>query len=592
MKDLLSKKVQDTRLDLVEEGGAGETKESDLLLIMHLPLLECFFIVCAPRVGELQTAETAANSAAQTPAMTPAMTPRKTLERAESSGRPSLSSAVRSGDEPQAAAPQLQVSVPRASLFAPSSELQFYYDFASRHRRLLNVCCRQQPSLLKSVTGAFHSLVWHPAKILDFDIRRKYFKSEMKKLAMKQRQANPASSMASLRLYVRRESIFEDSYAQLERYAVQDWKNKLHVKFYGEEGLDAGGLSREWFLLLSREDLQPVLRAVQAGGQQPCGVSTQQVQLLEPGPPVVLQVRGPLRGQGPPRRTAPGRILRQAHADAHAGQGAQLPRPGERGHGVLQQPGVDAAEQHRGSAGRPDLQHGRATSSAAWRWSTSSPTAATCPSPTPTSWTFIHRITDFILTRSVQRQVDAFLQGFRELIPPALLIFNEHELELLLCGLPQIDLHDLQAHIEYRGYTVKDQTIQWFWQIAHDMSQQEKALLMLFVTGTSKIPLEGFKALQGANGINPFTIQKAEGVDTLPLAHTWYASSLTPPLPLMCSTLHLHLHLPSSLMVDCPLCFLERSFNTLDLPEYSSQDAMRSKVMYAIKEGSQGFGFR
>jgi len=71
---------------------------------------------------------------------------------------------------------------------------------------------------------------------------------------------------------------------------------------------------------------------------------------------------------------------------------------------------------------------------------------------------------------------------------------------------------------------------------------------------TSRIPLEGFKALQGANGVNPFTIQKGEGLDALPISHT--------------------------------------CFKTLDLGEYTSLEAMRSKVMYAIKEGSQGFGFR
>ena len=133
---------------------------------------------------------------------------------------------------------------------------------------------------------------------------------------------------------------------------------------------------------------------------------------------------------------------------------------------------------------------------------------------------YIDCMADFILTRSIQRQIDAFLSGFREMIPSSLLIFNENELELLLCGLPDIDLHDLQNNIEYRGYKPADQTVQWFWQIAHDLTQQEKALLMLFVTGTSKIPLEGFKALQGANGVNPFTIQKGDGTDALPISHT------------------------------------------------------------------------
>ena len=42
------------------------------------------------------------------------------------------------------------------------------------------------------------------------------------------------------------------------------------------------------------------------------------------------------------------------------------------------------------------------------------------------------------------------------------------------------------------------------------------------VTGTSKIPLDGFKALQGTNGITRFQIQRASGVDRLPAAHTCF----------------------------------------------------------------------
>ena len=75
-------------------------------------------------------------------------------------------------------------------------------------------------------------------------------------------------------------------------------------------------------------------------------------------------------------------------------------------------------------------------------------------------------------------------------------IFNDHELELLISGLPEIDIDDLRANTEYAGYTAASQTIQWFWNIVREMSKQELALLVQFVTGTSKVPLEGFKALQ------------------------------------------------------------------------------------------------
>jgi hypothetical protein len=40
--------------------------------------------------------------------------------------------------------------------------------------------CRQTPALVQ-VGRTFHALLWHLKNILDFSIRRRYFKSELKK---------------------------------------------------------------------------------------------------------------------------------------------------------------------------------------------------------------------------------------------------------------------------------------------------------------------------------------------------------------------------------------------------------------------------
>lgn len=159
------------------------------------------------------------------------------------------------------------------------------------------------------------------------------------------------------------------------------------------------------------------------------------------------------------------------------------------------------------------------------------------------------------LTTAIQPQIDAFLAGFHELIPPALIsIFTENELELLMCGLPDIDLEDLKANSEYTGYAESSAVIQWFWRAAMSFSQEDKARLVQFITGTSKVPLEGFKALQGMNGPQKFNIHKAySDQDRLPSAHT--------------------------------------CFNQLDLPEYDSYERLRQKLLCAITEGSEGFGF-
>ena len=82
--------------------------------------------------------------------------------------------------------------------------------------------------------------------------------------------------------------------------------------------------------------------------------------------------------------------------------------------------------------------------------------------------------------------------GGQELIT----IFNDLELELLISGLPEIDVGDLRANTEYSGYAAASRVIQWFWECVDEMGKQDRALLVQFVTGTSKVQLDGFRGLQ------------------------------------------------------------------------------------------------
>lgn len=59
------------------------------------------------------------------------------------------------------------------------------------------------------------------------------------------------------RIHVNRETIFEDSYVQLSKHSNLELKKRLVVRFDGEQGLDYGGLSREYFTLLSNELFNP-----------------------------------------------------------------------------------------------------------------------------------------------------------------------------------------------------------------------------------------------------------------------------------------------------------------------------------------------
>jgi len=112
---------------------------------------------------------------------------------------------------------------------------------AEKHRRLLNVFIRQNPSLLEKSL----SMMLKVPRLIDFDNKRAYFRARI-------RQQHDQHPSAPLRISVRRAYVLEDSYNQLRMRPTQDLKGRLTVQFQGEEGIDAGGLTREWYQLLSR----------------------------------------------------------------------------------------------------------------------------------------------------------------------------------------------------------------------------------------------------------------------------------------------------------------------------------------------------
>ncbi|XP_073727554.1 E3 ubiquitin-protein ligase NEDD4-like isoform X4 [Misgurnus anguillicaudatus] len=158
-------------------------------------------------------------------------------------------------------------------------------------------------------------------------------------------------------------------------------------------------------------------------------------------------------------------------------------------------------------------------------------------------WRFVNR---------VQKQMNAFLEGFTELIPIDLIkIFDENELELLMCGLGDVDVNDWRQHTIYKnGYCPNHPVIQWFWKAVLLMDAEKRIRLLQFVTGTSRVPMNGFAELYGSNGPQLFTIEQWGTPDKLPRAHT--------------------------------------CFNRLDLPTYESFDDLREKLLMAV-ENAQGF---
>lgn len=136
---------------------------------------------------------------------------------------------------------------------------------------------------------------------------------------------------------------------------------------------------------------------------------------------------------------------------------------------------------------------------------------------------YVNLVCQMKMTGSIQKQLDAFLSGFYEIIPKSLIsMFNEQELELLISGLPDVDIDDLANNTEYKSYTKTSPQIQWFWRALRSFEPEDRAKFLQFVTGTSKVPLQGFATLEGMNGVQKFSIHMdSRGGDRLPAAHTW-----------------------------------------------------------------------
>ncbi|KAJ2999396.1 hypothetical protein HDV02_003014 [Globomyces sp. JEL0801] len=130
-------------------------------------------------------------------------------------------------------------------------------------------------------------------------------------------------------------------------------------------------------------------------------------------------------------------------------------------------------------------------------------------------------IAEWRIQKRVNDQLQAFSEGFHELIPKELInVFDERELELLIGGISDIDLDDWKKNTEYRGFKEEDDTIVMFWKAVASFDSEKKSRLIQFVTGTSRIPVNGFKDLQGSDGPRRFTIEKTGEINSLPKAHT------------------------------------------------------------------------
>ncbi|CAD5215942.1 unnamed protein product [Bursaphelenchus okinawaensis] len=161
---------------------------------------------------------------------------------------------------------------------------------------------------------------------------------------------------------------------------------------------------------------------------------------------------------------------------------------------------------------------------------------------------FISLMLKWKIEKNVEDQLKAFLGGLFSVVDREFLkIFESSELHHVLSGSVEIDLNDWRKNTEYKGgFSDTHPVIRWFWQFLFELNNSERLQLLQFVTGTTTIPHEGFKALRGSDGLKKFTIHRWGDSNSLPRAHT--------------------------------------CFNRLDLPCYPSFTLLKEKIRLAMTE--------
>lgn len=72
--------------------------------------------------------------------------------------------------------------------------------------------------------------------------------------------------------------------------------------------------------------------------------------------------------------------------------------------------------------------------------------------------------------------------------------------QLIIGGLGKIDLGDWKANTRLKHCVADSNIVRWFWQAVESFDEERRGRLLQFVTGSTRVPLQGFKALQGGCG--------------------------------------------------------------------------------------------
>jgi hypothetical protein len=137
---------------------------------------------------------------------------------------------------------------------------------------------------------------------------------------------------------------------------------------------------------------------------------------------------------------------------------------------------------------------------------------------------YIRKKTYFEIVGGREKQMEELRSGFYEIVDSSLIgIFNEQELKELVEGLTAINVDDWERHSIFKGFTSeeKERYKEWFWKAVISFSDEQRAKLLQFITGSSRVPIDGIARLFRCNKDRLFIIERSrDGRGSLPTSRT------------------------------------------------------------------------
>lgn len=354
------------------------------------------------------------------------------------------------------------------------------------------------------------------------------------------------------RIEVSREDIFEVSYQQVMNMRTRDLRKRLMIKFKDEDGLDYGGLAREWLYLLSHEMLNPYYGLFQYSREDVYTLEVNPASSINPEHMSYFHFVGRIVGMAvfhghyiDAGFTLPFYKQLLGRSCTVDDMGAVDPEMHSSLKWILEHDVTGVIDDHTFS-----IEH---NSFGKTHEHELIPGGKSIKVTEDNKSQYVDLYVQWKLKNGAEAQAAALQKGFFEIVPKSLLsAFDEKELELIICGLGRVDVDDWRTNTRLKNCTVDHQIVKWFWQAVEEFEMEKRARLLQFVTGSSRVPISGFAALRGSStgtsGPRLFTIHLVSEMsnNSLPKAHT--------------------------------------CFNRLDLPVYESFEILREKLTIAIEE--------